>query len=273
MDGSLHCPACDRPETFDEVCPTCGRNLATQPGSALGPKLVASIYARAEQEWRLASQTYSLLSLSLSKFTEKVSRVAKRCVESVATDAVPPAQAVTQLLDSLNWADLFLTTACAEGDTRAWEAFQKRYRPVIHSTALKASTSASEAAELSDTLLTDLFLPTEGGLREAKIAQYHGLGSLEGWIRVVVHRMAIDQIRLHRKNVSMEELDAELPSVSSHGRADESIAERDADRARGMVSECLAVALEKLSPQERLVLSLYYPNYAPNQPFGLVLGA
>jgi RNA polymerase sigma-70 factor len=223
----------------------------------LGPKLVAAVHARTEREWHLACQTHSQLSLPLSKFTERVARVAERCVGSVATDAVPPEQAVAQLLDSLNWADLFLTTACAQGDSRAWETFQRRYRSVIYSAALKASVSSSEAAELSETLLTDLFLPTEGGLRESKIAQYHGLGSLEGWIKVVVHRMAIDQIRLHRKNVSMEELDAELPSVSSHGRADESIAERDADRARGMVSQCLATALEQLSSQERLVLSLY----------------
>jgi len=224
------------------------------------PELVAPIRVRVEREWHIASRTHSQVTLPLQQFAEKVVRVAEKHVSSLATGDVSQEQTVLQLLDNLKWSDLFLTTACAAGDSAAWEVFRRQYRSVIHSAALKTSTSASEAAELSDTLLTDLFLPHESGHGESKIAQYHGLGSLEGWIKVVVHRMAIDQIRLHRRDVPIEELEGELPSNSAHSKADESIRERDTHRARDMVSQCLTAAFEQLTAQERLVLNLYYLN-------------
>jgi len=224
------------------------------------PELVAPIRVRVEREWHIASRTHSQVTLPLQQFAEKVVRVAEKHVSSLATGDVSQEQTVLQLLDNLKWSDLFLTTACAAGDSAAWEVFRRQYRSVIRSAALKTSTNASEAAELSDTLLTDLFLPHESGHGESKIAQYHGLGSLEGWIKVVVHRMAIDQIRLHRRDVPIEELEGELPSNSAHSKADESIRERDTHRARDMVSQCLTAAFEQLTAQERLVLNLYYLN-------------
>lgn len=222
-------------------------------------ELVASMQARVETEWHVASRTYSQVTLPLQQFAKKVLLVAEKHVSSLAMEDAQE-RAVLQLLDNLRWSDLFLTTACAAGDSAAWEVFRTQYRSVIQIAALKASASASEAAELSDTLLTDLFLPHESGRGESKIAQYHGLGSLEGWIKVVVHRMAIDQIRLHRRDVPIEDLEGELPSNSAHGRTDESIKERDTHRAREMVSQCLTTALEQLNAQERLVLNLYYLN-------------
>ena len=223
-------------------------------------ELVTPIQTRVEREWHIASRTHSQVTLPLQQFAEKVLRVAEKHVSSLATEDVSQKQTVLRLLDNLKWSDLFLTTACAAGDSAAWEVFRRQFQSVIHSAALKTSTNASEAAELSDTLLTDLFLPHESGCGESKISQYHGLGSLEGWIKVVVHRMAIDQIRLHRRDVPIEDLEGELPSNSAHGRTDESIKERDTHRARDMVSQCLTTALEQLSAQERLVLNLYYLN-------------
>lgn len=258
MCASSMCPACNLPGAVDEVCPNCGRNTALSRHGLLMPELAASIRARAEREWHVASQTHSRVALPLQQFAEKVVRVAEKHVATLATADNSQEETVLQLLDNLKWSDLFLTTACATGDSTAWEVFRRQYRSVIHSAALKTSSSASEAAELSDTLLTDLFLPHESGRGESKIAQYHGFGSLEGWIKVVVHRMAIDQIRLHRRDVPIEDMEGELPSNSTHGRTDESIKERDTHRARDMVSQCLTTALEQLNAQERLVLNLYY---------------
>jgi len=260
MCASSMCPACNLPGAVDEICPNCGRNTALPRHNLSMPELVAPIRVRVEREWHIASRTHSQITLPLQQFAQKVLRVAEKHVSSLATEDVSQKQTVLQLLDNLKWSDLFLTTACAAGDSAAWEVFRRQYQSVIHSAALKTSTSASEAAELGDTLLTDLFLPHESGCGESKIAQYHGLGSLEGWIKVVVHRMAIDQIRLHRRDIPIEDLEGELPSNSVHGRTDESIKERDTQRARNMVSQCLTSALEQLSAQERLVLSLYYLN-------------
>lgn len=259
MRSSSICPACKQPGTLDEVCPNCGRSQPGRPSHGLlDPEVVAAIRARADREWRGACQTHSQLSLPLAQFAEKVLQVAEKYVSGLAKDEVSAGQAVGQLLETLKWSDLFLTTACASGDSHAWESFRQQYRSVIHLAALKTSTNASQATELSDTLLTDLFLPNESGRGESKIAQYHGLGSLEGWVKVVVHRMAIDQIRLHQRDIPVEELETELPSNSSYGKADQNVEERDIQRAREMVSECLTTALGQLGTQERLVLNLYY---------------
>ncbi len=211
-------------------------------------------------EWRLARQTHSKICLPLEQFAEKALLIVEKHLSNLSTGAVSQQveQQARQLLDTLKWQDLFLTTACASGDSVAWESFRRQYQSAIHATALKVSANSGEAADLSDTLLTDLFLPQGAAKGESKIAQYHGLGSLEGWIKVVIHRMAIDRIRLQRRNVSMEELEVELPSTSSHSRVEEPIEGRDIQRARQMVSRCLITALEQLSPQERLVLNLYY---------------
>ena len=258
MHTSSLCPACNLPGGAEEVCPNCGRNTALPPAQgSLGPEVVAAIHARADTQWRLACQAHPHVSLSSRQLAEKVVRIAEKHVSALKGD-VSPEHVVEELIENLKWSDLFLTTACAAGDSAAWELFRKQYRSVIQFAALKTSTSASEAAELSDTLLTDLFLPHESGRGESKIAQYHGLGSLEGWIKVVVHRMAVDQIRFHRRDVPIEELEVELPSSDAHAKADQSIKERDTQRAREMVSRCLTTALEQLNAQERLVLNLYY---------------
>jgi len=267
------CPACNLPGAVDEVCPNCGRSTALPRHRLLRPELLSPIQARVEKEWHAASRTHSQLALPLQQFAEKVVRIAEKHVSSLAMGDVSQEQIVLHLLDNLKWPDLFLTTACAAGDGVAWEVFRREYRSVIHIAALKTSTSASEAAELSDTLLTDLFLPHESGRGESKIAQYHGLGSLEGWIKVVVHRMAIDRIRLHQRDVPIEELEVELPSNSADGKPDESIVERDTHRARDMVSQCLTLALEQLSPQERLVLNLYYLEGVNLKGIGQILKA
>ena len=259
MRASPICPACNQPGTLDEVCPNCGRNTGLPPHhGVLGSKVVDAIQSRANKEWRLACETHSQVSLPLQEFARKYCGLWKSRPLAWQRSTVSTEQLVGQLLDNLKWSDLFLTTACASGDSQAWESFRRQYHSVIHLAALKTSTNSSEAAELGDTLLTDLFLPHDGRLGESKIAQYHGLGSLEGWIKVVVHRMAIDQIRLHQRDVPMEELELELPSNSSQGKADEIVAERDAQRAREMVSHCLTTAMEQLCTRERLVLNLYY---------------
>ncbi|HEX2520496.1 MAG TPA: hypothetical protein VHP35_00120, partial [Terriglobia bacterium] len=126
---------------------------------SLGQQVVNAIHARAEKQWRLASEMHPRVSLPSHQFAEKVVRIAEKHVSGLATADFSAEHVVYELLENLKWSDLFLTTACAAGDSAAWEVFRKQYRSVIQFAALKTSTSASEAAELSDTLLTDLFLP------------------------------------------------------------------------------------------------------------------
>src|SRR5262245_41338751 len=178
------CPVCNQPGSFDGLCPNCGQKTGNPRRDPLSAKLVAAIQSRVEREWHQASRIHPQLSLPLQQFTEKVLQIAERHSSAIGTQSVSREQTVFQLLDNLKWVDLFLATACAAGDGPAWESFRRQYQPVIQAAAIKTSKSSSEASELSVTLLTDLFLPNSGS-GESKIGHYHGLGSLEGWIKVV----------------------------------------------------------------------------------------
>lgn len=223
--------------------------------------LPRKIQLQVAQEWHLARQTFPRINLSCKAFEMKVAAILEERFQLTEDARHSPAltQEVEQFIEALKWQDLFLTTACAAGDGAAWEVFGSQYQPAIRATALRAVSNATEAAELGETLMTDLFLPgTAGCRRESKIAQYHGMGSLEGWIKVVVHRLAIDRFRSQLKNTSLEELQVEPVSSNASSRVELGVEERDTQKALQMVSSALADALQQLNPTERLALSLYY---------------
>jgi len=108
--------------------------------------------------------------------------------------------------------------------------------------------------------MTDLFLPAHSESRNkgSKIGQYFGMGSLEGWIKVVVTRMAVDQIRSQQKQVSWENI--EFEPVAAHSTANSAglVEELDNQKAVALFAASLKHAVDRLTSQERLVLNLYY---------------
>ncbi len=221
----------------------------------LAPQLQSAI----EKYCRRAQETSPDIQLDLELFIEKVAAVLMRRFPRQSGRQEFDA-ATTQFLDSLKWEELFLTTACASGDGAAWQAFHLRYHGVIQKAARHCTENASEAQELSESMMSDLFLPvsTASGTKTNKIGQYDGTGSLEGWIKVVVTRMAIDQIRRSQKQVSLEELDGEPESRAGIPRDIVSTVGVDIPAASKMFAASLNHAMNQLGGQEKLILSLYY---------------
>jgi len=221
----------------------------------LAPQLRSAI----ERHCRHALETSPDIQLDLELFIEKVAAVLMRRFPRQSGWQELDA-ATTQFLDSLRWGELFLTTACASGDGAAWQAFHLRYHGVIQKAARHCTENASEAQELSESMMSDLFLPvsTASGTKTNKIGQYDGTGSLEGWIKVVVTRMAIDQIRRSQKQISLEELDGELESRAGIQQQIVSTVGVDIPAASKMFVASLNHAMNQLGTQDKLILSLYY---------------
>ncbi len=258
MQASSVCPSCKQVWGTEESCQHCGhRSSETQ-----NPPLPRRIQSRVAQEWRLARQTFSRINLSCKAFELKVAAILRERFplpeDTSNSGGLQPE--VEQFIEVLKWEDLFLTTACAAGDGAAWEIFQAKYQSAIRATALRVASNPVDASDLGDTLMTDLFLPGAAiaSGRECKIGQYHGMGSLEGWVKVVIHRLAIDRFRVQHKSTSLEALEIEPVSRDSTSRAERSVEERDTQKALRMVSGALTDALRQLDTKERLALSLYY---------------
>ena len=113
---------------------------------------------------------------------------------------------------------------------------------------------------MADGLIGDLFLPADSQQTSAisKIAQYHGVGSLEGWLRVVITRKKIDRVRACRRQVPIEDLDSE-PDVPRAGSTASGLVQQGERRfAVSAVKQALESALNQLNDGERLVLELYF---------------
>lgn len=84
------------------------------------------------------------------------------------------------------------------------------------------------------------------------------MGSLEGWIKVVVSRMAIDQIRSRQKQVSWEDMEIEPVAAHSSTNTAGLVEDLDNQKALSLFTASMEFAVEQLTSQERLVLNLYY---------------
>jgi RNA polymerase sigma-70 factor (ECF subfamily) len=87
-------------------------------------------------------------------------------------------------------ADLFLSCACAAGDTAALGIFERENRPVARTAIARVRR---EEAFLED-CLQDLWEKLFWG-PNAKIGKYAGRGALKAWVRVTATRAALDRCR------------------------------------------------------------------------------
>jgi RNA polymerase sigma-70 factor len=298
MQSAAACPFCRHPGPFNSnICPRCQSSLSLDSSTALNHALTYgqplgeapsplrlgrseigscdergtessvsslpdAIRPMVRANYEQARKFYPQVSLSLQSFIQKIVEILDKHLPALVSKGtqITTDDTAAQFLNGLRWQELFLATACAEGDEAAWQIFQSQYHSVIQKTARCCAENISEARELSDSLMSDLFLPARSESRKkgSKIGQYDGVGSLEGWIKVVVSRMAIDQIRSRQKQVSWGDL--EIEPVDNHSSANTAglVEELDNQRAARIFAASLKYAVDQLTSQERLVLNLYY---------------
>jgi RNA polymerase sigma-70 factor, ECF subfamily len=94
---------------------------------------------------------------------------------------------------SLHLLDLFLACACAHGDARALEAFDRRYRREIERVLERLRVPSSMRDDVVQQIMETLFIGA--GDRTGKIADYRGRGPLQSWLRVSTLRAAYKALR------------------------------------------------------------------------------
>jgi RNA polymerase sigma-70 factor (ECF subfamily) len=144
--------------------------------------------------------------------------------------------------------ELYLVCACEAGDTHGVARFDSRYLAVVPAAVARIDSSADFAAEVRQLLRERLLVGAE-----AKLRDYRGQGSLEGWVRTAAVRTALNLRRAGKHYAperAQELLGSRLGPESLLFRA----------HHRDEVTAALQRALAALGPDERLLLRYYYAD-------------
>lgn len=191
---------------------------------------------------------------------------------------------IKDFIEALRGDDLCLIAACERGDETAWGDLVLSFGQVVKSTARNFCSNTEDVDDLANSIWAELHGLKSGadGKPTGKIAYYSGRGSLAGWLRAVVHQLAIDQHRKLSRFVQIEEdrefenLAAESAENSEYAHflaATESPEEAFSDKqAMTDVSDALKGAIAGLETEDRLIIKLYYFDNLRLKEIGQMLG-
>jgi len=204
--------------------------------------------------------------LAEAEVARRLRTAVEKYVLKTASDA--DAQEIATFMNGLHADDLCLVLACERGDESAWADLFEGYNATVHSAARTASSNEAMADDLAQSIWAELhgLKNRNDGRPAGKLSYYSGAGSLGGWLRAVVGQLAIDRHRREARLVQPEE-DADLDRLTrdTDGEANpllhalpnpedaltNNLAAADTERA-------LTQALANLSPEDRLLVKLYY---------------
>jgi RNA polymerase sigma-70 factor, ECF subfamily len=108
---------------------------------------------------------------------------------------------VSARLAGMRVADLYLACACAAGDARALDAFERSCLDVVDSALATMRMDSDQVQEVKQ-IVRRLLLVADGRL--PRIVEYAGRGDLRGWVRVTAAREALRVLRRGRREVPLE---------------------------------------------------------------------
>jgi RNA polymerase sigma-70 factor (ECF subfamily) len=157
-------------------------------------------------------------------------------------------RAVDGDLDSLRTDELYLACACSYGDVKAIEAFERRFLTGLERELRRFADSSEFVNEVLQQLRERLLTGPN-----ARIRQFKGNGSLEGWVRTAAVRLATNSLR-----------DSQVDRRALRGVArqvptpDDPELEHIKLRYGAAVETALGRALETLAAERRYLLRLHY---------------
>ena len=180
-------------------------------------------------------------------------------VAYLAARVAPTADAIAAVVV----ADLYFACAVARGDGAALRAFEAIQLAGIDAAIAHLDGGSALVADVK-TAVRDRVL-VHGG--KGKITEYHGRGSLQGWLRVVAVREALQLLRARRR-------EAPMPSGGLTDLATEIAVEPPALTATEQRSyrEGFTSALATLTPRERNLLRQHYLHRATVAEIGALYG-
>jgi RNA polymerase sigma-70 factor len=185
----------------------------------------------------------------------------------IATATRDDPSQIPQLLTALRAKDLALALGCARGSEPAWDTFCAEYRPALYDSARALTHDETQARELADSLLADLYgLETGERGRPSRFAYFHGRSSLKTWLRAVLYQKFVDE---YRRQNRLEPLPENLEEPAAAGG---SVSAEDDRRYAECLGEAVEAALVELPPQEKLLLSYYYVQEMTLKQVGRLTG-
>jgi len=157
---------------------------------------------------------------------------------------------------------------------RRWQ--RVTYRAYLRAAAaaiLRCSAGSAEACDLADSLFSELYgLADSKGSERSLFRYFHGRSTLKTWLRAVLAQRHIDSIRAGRRFEDLGEdesrdgqskipLGTQLQPVDPHR-----------DRYVASFTRALQMALDRLEPQEKQRLRLYYAEEKTLSEIGRLLG-
>jgi RNA polymerase sigma factor (sigma-70 family) len=170
------------------------------------------------------------------------------CAKAFAGSRAAPRK-LSQYLSSLHLEDLALASACALGDSTAWDHFVMEMRPALYRAA-DALDPSGAARELADSLYAELYgVDGRGGARQSLLRYFHGRSSLITWLRAVLSQRYVDRVRMEHRTVPLPE------GLRGSARP---LADSECVRLVEVLHAALKTAIARLEPRDRLRLSCYY---------------
>ncbi len=248
---------------------------ATSPASVAAVRFPPSLSALVETCWRKADAPTEW-SLTRDEF--------QAALERSAIHRFGPAQPlqehlIRRYLETLNVRDLALARACSAGNNAAWDFFMAQFRPELYraARAIVGNTGGESAArELADSLCADLYgLREREGKRQSLFDYFHGRSKLGTWLRAILARRHVNEIRRTRRTESLEDGTGEpRDEIAALTSASAANILPDPERASYMaiLQAALVAALNALDPRDRLRLAYYYVDDRTLAEIGRLLG-
>jgi RNA polymerase sigma factor (sigma-70 family) len=249
---------------------------APSPASAAAVRFPPSFAALVETCWRKADAPAEW-NLTRDEFQAALERSA--AYRFGATQPLEEKQ-VRAYLETLNVRDLALARVCSAGNNAAWELFVAQFRPELYRAARaivgNAGGGESAARDLADSLCADLYgLREREGQRQSLFDYFHGRSKLGTWLRAILARRYVDEIRRARRTESLEddagEPRAEIAALAS-APAPNVLPDPEQASYMAILQAALAAALIALDSRDRLRLAYYYVDDRTLAEIGRLLG-
>ncbi len=164
-------------------------------------------------------------------------------------ERLPDDGAAAELLEDLHAADLWLAAACAHEVDGAALALERGFIAQLDGVLSRAGVEMRD--ELRQRVREKLLVPLPG--KAPRIGEYTGRGPLQGWLKVVASRIAVDFLRAREPGSAGED---ELLALPSEGADPELVHLRN--RYREEFRLAMAEAAKGLGARARTVLRLHY---------------
>lgn len=246
------------------------------PASGAAMRFPPSLAAPVETCWSKADPPAEW-NLSRDEFQAALERSA-----AYRFGATQPVQEhlIGAYLETLNVRDLALARACSAGNNAAWDFFMAQFRPELYRAAQaivgNAGGGESAARDLADSLCADLYGVREReGQRQSLFDYFHGRSKLGTWLRSVLARRHVDEIRRARRTEPLEdhtgEPRAEIAALASPSSAN-ILPDPEQASYMAVLQAVLSAALTALDPRDRLRLAYYYVDDRTLAEIGRLLG-